>query len=203
MVHSVLCFLYISVPTLSSLFVLRLTFVFVFGEALKDEDEVEVVLCVTQRQHGDSSHAWIFLLRCQRWTEGLCTQDTLPYWVSAFSYRTSIQIVLCKQSPHFGATLIHTRLFKITWEHIQFHCFVNIEFIVYNNTKTKAYTCLKEHSKSKKKMNHQNAIISHMYTHQQTAPCVWWSSPPLLLVCRSTWSCWCASARTAAVAAEA
>lgn len=63
-----------------------LTFVFVFDEALEDEDEVEVVLCVTQRQHGDASHAWILLLRCQRWTECLCRQDTLPCWVSAFSY---------------------------------------------------------------------------------------------------------------------
>lgn len=41
----------------SSFSVLPLTFVFVFDEALKDEDEVEVVLCVTQRQHGDASHA--------------------------------------------------------------------------------------------------------------------------------------------------
>lgn len=43
--------------SLSSFFVLLLTFVFVFDEALKDEDEVEVILRVTQRQHGDASHA--------------------------------------------------------------------------------------------------------------------------------------------------
>ena len=44
-------------PSLSFFFVLLLTFVFVFDEALKDEDEVQVILCVTQRQHGDASHA--------------------------------------------------------------------------------------------------------------------------------------------------
>lgn len=34
-----------------------LTFFFVFDEALKDEDEMQVVLRVAQRQHGDASHA--------------------------------------------------------------------------------------------------------------------------------------------------
>lgn len=50
-------------------------------------------------------------------------------------------------------------------------------------------------------MNDQNAKISH--TYQQTAPCVWWSSPPLPLVCWSMLSCWCATAQTAAVVWEA
>lgn len=48
-----------------SAFVL-LTSAFVPDEPLEDEDEVEVVLCVTQRQHSDASHPRILLLRCQR-----------------------------------------------------------------------------------------------------------------------------------------
>lgn len=35
----------------------RLTFLFALEEALKDEDEMEVVLRVAQRQHGDAAHA--------------------------------------------------------------------------------------------------------------------------------------------------
>lgn len=50
----------------------RLTFLFVFDEALKDEDEMKVVLRVAQRQHGDASHARILLLRRQGGTECLC-----------------------------------------------------------------------------------------------------------------------------------
>lgn len=34
----------------------------VFDEALKDEDEMEVVLRVAQRQHGDASHARVLVL---------------------------------------------------------------------------------------------------------------------------------------------
>lgn len=73
--------LHLSANPLPSFCFLPLTFVFVFDEALKDEDEVEVVLRVTQRQHGDASHACILLLGCQRGAERLCTQDThtLPY----------------------------------------------------------------------------------------------------------------------------
>lgn len=47
----------LSVKPSSFLCLSSLTFVFVFDEALKDEDEVEVVLRVAQRQHGDASHA--------------------------------------------------------------------------------------------------------------------------------------------------
>lgn len=52
-----LSFLSSAPPKPLSLLSPPLTFVFVFDEALKDEDEVEVVFCVTQRQHGDASHA--------------------------------------------------------------------------------------------------------------------------------------------------
>lgn len=51
--------------TCVSAFVL-LTSAFVPDEPLEDEDEVEVVLGVTQRQHSDASHARVLLLRCQR-----------------------------------------------------------------------------------------------------------------------------------------
>lgn len=82
---------------------------------------------------------------------------------------------------------------------MQFQCFVNIEFIVYCNTKT--CTWLKK--LNKETLNHQIVVLSHMHTYQQTAPCVWWSSPPLLLLCSSMTPCWCASAQTAAVAIQA
>lgn len=39
------------------------TFLFAFDEALKDEDKMEVVLCVAQRQHGDASHARMLVVR--------------------------------------------------------------------------------------------------------------------------------------------
>lgn len=38
------------------------TFLNAFDEALKDEDEMEVVLRVAQRQHGDASHARMLVL---------------------------------------------------------------------------------------------------------------------------------------------
>lgn len=56
---------------------------------------------------------------------------------------------------------------------------------------------------SQKKMSHWRATASHMDTHQQTVLCVWWSFPPLRLVGLWTWTYWCASAQTAAVAVEA
>lgn len=52
-----------------------LTSLLVLDEALKDEDEMEVVLRVAQRQHGDAAHAWILVLRRQGGTEGLCGSE--------------------------------------------------------------------------------------------------------------------------------
>lgn len=58
----------LKVPPVNSqtcVFVL-LTSASVPDEPLEDEDEVEVVLGVTQRQHSDASHTQVLLLRCQR-----------------------------------------------------------------------------------------------------------------------------------------
>lgn len=38
-------------------FIFVITCAFVLEETLQDEDEVQVVFCVTQCQHGDASHA--------------------------------------------------------------------------------------------------------------------------------------------------
>lgn len=53
-------------------FLLPLTSISVLDEALQDEDEMEVVLSVTQRQHSNASHGWILFLWRQYWTECLC-----------------------------------------------------------------------------------------------------------------------------------
>lgn len=55
------------------------TFVFAFDEALEDEDEMEVVLRVAQRQHGDAAHARVLVVGREGRTEGLCGRETPPY----------------------------------------------------------------------------------------------------------------------------